>query len=48
VLEERTRLARDSHDTLLQGFTGIALKLVAAVTEPVESSQRPEDAEPCP
>jgi PAS domain S-box-containing protein len=40
VLEERTRLARDIHDTLLQGFTGIALKLVAAineVTEPAES-----------
>jgi PAS domain S-box-containing protein len=40
VLEERTRLARDIHDTLLQGFTGIALKLVAAisrVTEPPES-----------
>jgi PAS domain S-box-containing protein len=40
VLEERTRLARDIHDTLLQGFTGIALKLVAAtnrVTGPVES-----------
>jgi PAS domain S-box-containing protein len=40
VLEERTRLARDIHDTLLQGFTGIALKLVAAtsrVTEPRES-----------
>jgi PAS domain S-box-containing protein len=40
VLEERTRLARDIHDTLLQGFTGIALKLVAAinrVTGPPES-----------
>ena len=40
VLEERTRLARDIHDTLLQGFTGIALKLVAAinrVTGPAES-----------
>ena len=40
VLQERTRLARDIHDTLLQGFTGIALKLVAAtnrVTEPPES-----------
>ncbi len=40
VLEERTRLARDIHDTLLQGFTGISLKLVAAinrVTEPAES-----------
>ena len=40
VLDERTRLARDIHDTLLQGFTGIALKLVAAssrVTHPPES-----------
>ena len=40
VIEERTRLARDIHDTLLQGFTGIALKLVAAInriTGPVES-----------
>jgi len=40
VLEERTRLARDIHDTLLQGFTGIALKLVAAsnhVSGPPES-----------
>ncbi|MFL5401725.1 MAG: PAS domain-containing protein [Gemmatimonadales bacterium] len=40
VLEERTRLARDIHDTLLQGFTGIALKLVAAtsrVSDPPES-----------
>jgi PAS domain S-box-containing protein len=40
VLDERTRLARDIHDTLLQGFTGIALKLVAAssrVTDPPES-----------
>ena len=30
VLDERTRLAREIHDTLLQGFTGVALKLVAA------------------
>jgi NO-binding membrane sensor protein with MHYT domain/PAS domain-containing protein len=30
VLEERTRLAREIHDTLLQGFTGVALQLVAA------------------
>jgi PAS domain S-box-containing protein len=40
ILDERTRLARDIHDTLLQGFTGIALKLVAAssrVTDPPES-----------
>jgi signal transduction histidine kinase len=29
VLEERARLAREIHDTLLQGFTGVALQLVA-------------------
>jgi PAS domain S-box-containing protein len=29
VLDERTRLAREIHDTLLQGFTGVALQLVA-------------------
>jgi signal transduction histidine kinase len=31
TLEERTRLARDIHDTLLQGVTGIALKLRATL-----------------
>jgi PAS domain S-box-containing protein len=29
MLSERTRLAREIHDTLLQGFTGIGLKLLA-------------------
>jgi PAS domain S-box-containing protein len=29
VLEERTRLASELHDTLLQGFTGVGLSLVA-------------------
>jgi PAS domain S-box-containing protein len=29
ALEERTRVAREIHDTLLQGFTGIALQLAA-------------------
>ena len=29
ALEERTRVAREIHDTLLQGFTGIALQLTA-------------------
>lgn len=29
MLAERTRLAREIHDTLLQGFTGVALKLLA-------------------
>jgi PAS domain S-box-containing protein len=31
ALEERTRIAREIHDTLLQGFTGVALRLVAGV-----------------
>lgn len=31
TLEERSRIAREIHDTLLQGFTGVALKLVAGV-----------------
>lgn len=30
VLEERNRLARDIHDTLAQGFTGIVIQLEAA------------------
>src|SRR5215468_10165942 len=30
--EERRRIAQELHDTLLQGFTGIALKLVALTT----------------
>jgi signal transduction histidine kinase len=31
VLEERTRLAREIHDTLLQGFTGVSFQLLAAM-----------------
>jgi signal transduction histidine kinase len=31
VLEERTRMAREIHDTLLQGVTGIALQLRAMI-----------------
>lgn len=30
VLDERTRMARELHDTLLQGFTGITMQLHAA------------------
>jgi signal transduction histidine kinase len=33
VLEERTRLAREIHDTLLQGVTGISLNLQAVLPE---------------
>ena len=33
MLDERNRLARELHDTLLQGFTGVALKLVAITNE---------------
>src|SRR4029434_4849048 len=33
VLEERTRLAREIHDTLLQGVTGISLNLQAVLSE---------------
>lgn len=33
MLDERTRLARELHDTLLQGFTGVALKLVAITNQ---------------
>jgi signal transduction histidine kinase len=32
ILAERTRLAREIHDTLLQGFTGVGLTLVAVAT----------------
>jgi signal transduction histidine kinase len=31
MLEERTRIAREIHDTLLQGITGVALQLRAAL-----------------
>jgi signal transduction histidine kinase len=30
ILEERSRMARDVHDTIAQGFTGIVLNLEAA------------------
>jgi signal transduction histidine kinase len=33
VLEERTRIAREIHDTLLQGVTGISLNLQAVLPE---------------
>lgn len=38
-LAERTRLAREIHDTLLQGFTGVALRLVAVADRMTESPE---------
>ena len=46
TVDERGRLAREIHDTLLQGFTGVALKLLAAstrVTGPPETVAALED-----
>jgi signal transduction histidine kinase/ligand-binding sensor domain-containing protein len=45
VLAERTRLAREIHDTLLQGFTGVALSLRAATRrlDGSDGSTRPLD-----
>jgi signal transduction histidine kinase len=41
ILAERTRLAREIHDTLLQGFTGVGLRLVAVANRVTD---RPETA----
>lgn len=41
MLAERTRLAREIHDTLLQGFTGVGLRLVAAANR---ATGQPETA----
>lgn len=41
-LRERARIARDLHDTLLQGFLGVSLQLQAAVEQmPAESLAKP-------
>jgi signal transduction histidine kinase/ligand-binding sensor domain-containing protein len=44
ILQERTRLARDLHDTLLQGFAGVVYQLDAATrqldTAPQEGRER--------
>jgi len=37
VLEERSRLSRDLHDTLLQGFAGVVYQLEAAVRQIVSA-----------
>lgn len=39
VVEERTRLAREIHDTLAQGFTGIVVQINAAEQIPVEKNR---------
>jgi signal transduction histidine kinase len=38
VLEERERMARDMHDTLAQGFTGVIIQLEAAQQAAAQSS----------
>ena len=43
VLGERTRMARDIHDTLAQGFTGVIIQLEAA--KDANSLQRAADAD---
>src|SRR5579872_2505040 len=41
-LLERTRLAQDLHDTLLQGFLSVSMQLQAAVNDlPADSASRP-------
>jgi PAS domain S-box-containing protein len=40
ILEERTRIAREIHDTLAQGFTGIVLQLEAALGAEREEADR--------
>jgi signal transduction histidine kinase len=42
VLAERNRVAREVHDTLLQGFTGLVLHLVALARRAESSPQREE------
>jgi signal transduction histidine kinase len=42
VLAERNRVAREVHDTLLQGFTGVVLHLVALARRAEPSPQREE------
>jgi signal transduction histidine kinase len=39
VLAERARVAREIHDTLLQGFTGVALQLVAVTNRLIGSPE---------
>jgi len=45
VLAERTRIAREIHDTLLQGFTGITLQLQALVARLTHSDGAREQFE---
>jgi signal transduction histidine kinase len=42
ILEERTRMARDIHDTLAQGFTGVIVQMEAA--EEAFVDEAPDDA----
>jgi signal transduction histidine kinase len=39
MMEERTRLAREIHDTLLQGFSGVTLMVAAAANDTRDPAQ---------
>ena len=43
VLEERNRMARDIHDTLAQGFTGVIIQLEAAEDSIASGQQKEAD-----
>ncbi len=45
VLEERARLAREMHDTLIQGCTGVSLLLEAATAEAEQGASREVEVE---
>ena len=40
ILSERTRIARELHDTLMQGFTGITLQMQALANQSTSSKER--------
>ncbi len=50
VLKERARIAREIHDTLMQGVTGVSLQLETATrrlpAEPLETKKRMERSLP--
>ena len=47
ILEERARMARDVHDTLAQGFTGIVLNLIPPPVCVFDSARSVQHHNPC-